>query len=140
MAKLRRKRSDTREVTRDGFRLTSVDVPQPRMIVVRDMSQLTTLGTVKGAYIKIAPQIRVSERSQFDSKAVREELLAAGAVAVVVAPTVVPDERRQTSDKPQPIMTPETLIREWFEGVKLPAAVKKAAIEEALTSVRDAGL
>jgi hypothetical protein len=116
-----------------------IDFDHPAMVILREID-----GThiVSGAYVKFAPTVRASERAAIDAKAIRERLLAAGAVAVVVAPVIVPDsiKGRQQPDKPA-VLDSEMYLREWFALVRgLPQDVVELAMPEALASVREAGL
>lgn len=122
--------------TAPGYRF--IDVEQPGMVVVRVVDGA---GSVSGAYVKVAPTLRASERTFLDTKAVRQSLLDAGAVAVIVAPVVLPDgvENREQLP-PAVIRTPEEHLRSWFDGVKAEKGMVEMALNEALQSVRAAGL
>jgi hypothetical protein len=116
-----------------------LDVPQAGMVVLRenDGERLD----VEGAYVKVSPTVRTSERFTIDQKLVRTRLLDAGAVAVIVAPVVLPDgvENREQLP-PAVIRTPEEHLRSWFAGVKAEKGMVEMALNEALQSVRAAGL
>lgn len=122
-------------------RFRFINVPQPGMVVARDFQ----VGNVTGAYVKVAPTIRSSERtSGFDQKAVRAQLLAAGALAVVVAPNLVPDAVEARTEAERPVdeaRSPESHLRQWFEGVKgAEPEIVEEAFEQAMATVGDAGL
>lgn len=57
--------------------------------------------SVAGAFVKLAPRLRRSERASFDAAAAVRALAARGAVAVVVAPVIIPDdvERRPSAGR-----------------------------------------
>jgi hypothetical protein len=126
---------------------TFVDCEQPGMVLSarRDTAHGgIDLDDAKGAYVKVAPTVRSSERSGIDTKAIRERLLAAGALAVVVAPIVVPDsmsDLSSPSSEPPRVLSPEQHLREWFAAVKGASSEQvRAALEQALVSVSEAGL
>lgn len=106
-----------------------LDVRQAGMVVLRENDGEPL--DVEGAYVKVAPTVRSSERFTLDQKLVRERLLSAGAVAVVVAPVVVPDvtEARTEALGAQETRSPERHLRDWFAGAK---AAEPEVIEEAL--------
>jgi hypothetical protein len=94
----------------------------------------------QGAYVKYAPTIRASERAAVDARGVREKLMAAGAVAVVIAPIVVPDvpvAPLETQWKPT---SAEDHVRQWFGDVKAPKQLIAEAVAEALATIGEAGL
>lgn len=130
-----------------------INFDQPGMVVVRqslgaesvlERDFLEAAGDVTGAYVKIAPTVRSSERWLVNSKAIRERILSAGAVAVVFAPVVVPDSisGQHRADQPPPMAkSPEAHLREWFDGVKGQSlSIVVEAMAEALASAGDAGL
>lgn len=123
---------------------TFLDIKQPPMLVVRSWDDALALAkdkaAVNGAYVKVAPIVQASERAKFDSRQLREDLLKSGAAAVTIAPSVVADPRT-VADKPDVrTMNAEEHLKHWFATAKLPKAVVKAALDEALTSVQEAGL
>lgn len=73
--------------------------------------------TVAGAYVKVAPTIRASEREAFDATRVVESLRGRGARAVLVAPTVVADARVETkrAEKVVSASSARDATRAWFE-------------------------
>lgn len=116
-----------------------LDVRQAGMVVIRG----DEVGDVQGAYVKVAPTIRTSERATVDQKGVRERLLAAGAVAVVVVPVVVPDavEPRTEALGAQEGRSPERHLRDWFAGAKAAGPeIIEEALGEALATVAWVGL
>lgn len=117
-----------------------LDVAQPGMLILRG----DEVGDVAGAYVKVAPTIRTSERASVDQKAVKERLLAAGAVAVVVAPVVVPDApeaRTEALEADNEARSPEWYLRDWFGGAKAAEPeVIEAALVQAVATVGEAGL
>lgn len=125
--------------------VTAVFVPCPQapMQVMREVSDVENLnGELKGAFIKYAPTVRASARKNIDARAIVRSLVDAGAAAVVVAPVVVPDGPvPDAANAPTVIVQkPVAHLRAWLDGVKATKAVKERALEEALTSVQEAGL
>ena len=119
-----------------------IDVEQPGMVISRTFEDMGEHEDVQGAYVKVQPTIRSSERMAVDDKAIRERLLAAGAAAVVVAPIVVPDGK-QAAMRPAggaKALSSEQHLRKWFEGVTAARKVVERAVSEALASVSEAGL
>ena len=135
-----------------GVRQTlTVDKPDVRMVPVFHAhmkvlrSEAETKAALKeglgGAFVKYMPTIRASERASVDTKALRDKFVAAGAVAVVIAPTIVPDRApEKASQEPRKTATAESHLKTWFDGVKAAKGVAEAALEEALKTVGEAGL
>ena len=119
-----------------------IDVRQAGMVVLRENDGEPL--DVEGAYVKVAPTVRTSERFTVDQKLVRERLLGAGAVAVVVAPVVVPDApeaRTEALGASDEARSPEWHLRDWFAGAKAadPEVIEEA-LGEALATVGAVGL
>lgn len=121
-----------------------VDISQPPMFVVRSLEAmellLKTPSRIAGSYVKVAPTIRASERTAFDSAAIRASFVAAGAIAVVVAPSVVPDAHRPTAKVAPVTVSAEQHLRNWFADTKMPRELRERALEEAIGSAHEAGL
>jgi hypothetical protein len=120
-----------------------VECPQSPMRVMRDVSELENLeGELKGAFVKVAPTVRASQRSSIDARAIVKTLTDAGAAAVVVAPIIVPDVavKDVPKDRKAAVQKPEVHLRAWLDAVKATKAIKDSALQEALTSVQEAGL
>lgn len=122
-----------------------VDCPQSPMQVMREVGDIDqaelNAGELKGAFIKVCPTVRASERQSIDARAIVQRLRNAGAAAVVVAPIVVPDGVVAAKNSPKPIVQkPDAHLRAWLDGVKTTKTIKDRALEEALTSVQEAGL
>jgi hypothetical protein len=137
MTKIRVKKPTTLTTT-----VEFIDVVQSGMVITHSFDDEPEV--VSGAFVKVQPTIRASERSGVDSKAVRERLMAAGAAAVVVAPIVVPDSTKDLLDPARPlpvILSAEQHVRDWLEGVRgASILVLERALREALASVAEAGL
>lgn len=120
-----------------------VDVPQPGMVITNG-SVCGSVELLAGAYVKVSPTLRSSERAGYDSQAVRERLLAAGAVAVVVVPVVVPDSVEDVRRAAAPTVAPklpEQHLRDWFDGVKgVDPTLVSRAMDEAAATVCEVGL
>jgi len=111
------------------------------MVVVNSVGLLAP-SEVKGAFVKVQPTVRSSERWSIDRKAVKERLLAAGARAVVVTPVVVPDSTEDVRDPARPpvALSPEMHLAEWFGSVKAEETLKSRAFDEAVNTLGAAGL
>jgi hypothetical protein len=71
-----------------GTTLRFVELPTASLIKLeRDDGR-----NVEGAFVKLTPRLRRSERAAFDASAATKALLGRGAVAVTVAPVLLPDE------------------------------------------------
>jgi hypothetical protein len=70
---------------------------------------------VEGAFVKLAPRLRRSERAAFDASAATKALLGRGAVAVAIAPVLLPDEvaRVEVGAAPRRVDARDE-IRSWF--------------------------
>lgn len=120
-----------------------ISIPDSAMVIVRDLEKELGGDQLNGAYVKVQPTLRASERASFDIKAIRTRLLAAGAVAVVSAPVVLPDARDgvlEADKAPTQHVTPEQHLRAWFETASASRKVVDKALKEALDSVHGAGL
>lgn len=137
--KQRQRQKPARESV-SGTRVEFVDVAQPGMRILKGLD----LGaeSFAGCYVKVAPVVKSSERASLDTKLVRQQLLAAGATAVVVVPVVVPDSTADMKQpKPMRRVSSEVHLKEWFDGVKAVAPkVLAEAFAEALTTIGEAGL
>lgn len=92
-------------------RLRFVELPTAPLIKLeRDDGR-----SVEGAFVKLAPRLRRSERAAFDAVAATKALLERGAVAVVIAPVLLPDEvaRVETDMTPRRVDA-RTEVRAWF--------------------------
>lgn len=120
-----------------------IPVFHARMKVIRseaDMKAALKEG-LPGAFVKVMPTVRASQRASVDSKAIRETFTNAGAYAVVVSPVIVPDGvPEKASQAPSVVATAESQLRVWFAGVKAEKGVIEAALQEALKTVGEAGL
>jgi hypothetical protein len=133
VAKLRQKRT--------GLRF--VDCSQASMIVLRDLERAKDFASgkdAKGAYVKVAPTIRAHERQSFDSKAIRDALLEAGALAVIIAPIVVPEVAAARKHEPVSQVRPEEYLKQWFAVAKSAKELGPDAMAEALQTLGEAGL
>lgn len=96
---------------------------------------------LSGVYVKLMPTIRASQRQSVDTKAIRDKYTQAGAIAVVIAPVVVPDGVQDNEpEKLKHVSTPEMYLRAWFAGVKAPKGTIEEAIQEAMKTIDEAGL
>lgn len=124
--------------------ILQLDFAQTGMIILDSLDHeersLNLADTIGGAYVKVQPTVRASERGTIDKKAIRERLLARGACAVVVDPIVIPDVRLQSPEKKRGIVTSEAHLREWFANAAGARKVVDKALKEALMTVTEAGL
>lgn len=124
-----------------------VEFPQAGMVVVRTTDEqnalLEDLERAHGAYVKVMPRIFASERSSVDASAVKRALVAGGALAVVVAPVVVPDatKGRTKADNDLPTkISPERYLKDWLAKAKAMPDVLEAALDDAMSTCGAAGL
>lgn len=117
-----------------------IEIPDAALILVRELAEAHT--DVTGAFIKVQPTIRASERSTLDVKLIRQRYLDAGAAAVVVTPIVIPDSRQGVLAPVSALErhTPEEYLRAWFENAMASPEVIERAIADALGSMSEAGL
>ena len=117
-----------------------VDRPDSNMLVVRDLSELAGVEP-RGAYIKVMPTIRASERSGLDAAGIKQRLLERGATAVVVTPIVVPDRAPSAASPERRRRTAQQWLSGWFEKVHgVDPKVAEVALSEAVESANEAGL
>jgi hypothetical protein len=97
---------------------------------------------VRGALVKLSPVIKSSERAGFDAASAKRELLAAGALAVSLAPKVVPDgivtSRRDAAIRRA--AAPHDAISAWFETAAGLDAGQRAAATDAALAIYDSAL
>lgn len=107
------------------------EVPSTRLVQVdRDAVEGTT---VAGAIVKVTAELRPSERESFDAAGVRADLLGRGAIAVIVAPVVVPEApSTEAKEEVARSVGPEEAIGAWFDGL---AAARPEDVEAARTLV-----
>jgi len=96
-----------------------------------------------GAFVKLAPKLRRSERAGFDAAAAVRSLLERGAVAAVAVPVTIPDagavpeakeERAQHTD-------PRLAVRTWFYESGIPESPESlAALDGCLRILDEVGL
>lgn len=88
---------------------------------------------VKGAIVKLAPMMRARERDSFDGAGMAKRLRDSGAIAVQLAPVVLPDDVKPDAErKVARAKSPEEAIRAYFAELKgVPEDERKEA--EALT-------
>lgn len=128
--------------TRPGVaaKVTFVERPDSDMIVVLDPALLS--GTpVSGAYVKVSPTIRSSERASFDAAGIAQQLRERGATAVIVAPIVIPDRAPIRGTVKPKRKSAGRWLEDWFSKVHgLEPEQRALALQEALASAAEAGL
>lgn len=101
-----------------------VSHPTTRMIEVDSVADvLTPSGTavarvlpdVEGAFVKLRPVLRASERASWDGGAMASRLREHGARGVVLAPVVVPDEGRLSEVARAD--SPTAAVEAWFASM-----------------------
>jgi len=97
---------------------------------------------VRGALVKLAPVIKSSERASFDAAAAKRSLLEAGAIAVALAPRVVPDgvvtSRRDAAIRRA--AAPYDAISAWFETAAGLDDDQRAAATDAALAIYDSAV
>lgn len=97
---------------------------------------------VRGALVKLAPVIKSSERSSFDAATAKRALLDAGALAVTLAPKVVPDgvvtSRRDAAIRRA--AAPHDAISAWFETAAGLDDDQRAAATDAALAIYDSAV
>jgi hypothetical protein len=113
--------------TRVGFReLAATPLVQVDHGAVGDVN-------VNGAIVKVTAELRPSEREAFDVGAIREVAILRGAIAVVVAPSVLPEvPTMEARDEVAKAPGPDEAIAAWFDGLTAPKVDVEAARELAL--------
>jgi hypothetical protein len=96
-----------------------------------------------GAFVKLTPRLRRSERASFDAAAAVKSILDRGAVAAVAVPVTIPDsgaipeakaDRAQHTD-------PRLAVRTWFYEAGIPESEESlAAIDACLRILDEVGL
>lgn len=97
-----------------GVRVTSVAVPTTRLLELAS-DDAAERADVRGAIVKLRPTIRASARASWDGGALAAALRERGAIAVLLAPTVVPDEGRLT--EVARAESPVAAIDAWFDAL-----------------------
>lgn len=140
-----KRRTKQQPGARVGEKMRFLEIEQPRMLCIYDRQVHTSdRERFQGAYVKVAPNILASQKSEYDATAIRRQLLAAGAAAVVIAPTIVPDAPEK-ADEPRvdgaAPTTPEEHLKRWFASVKgSPQPIVDEALDQALTTLSEVGL
>lgn len=130
-------------LTGDKPQVRMINVFHARMAVIKSLveEKLALKEGVGGAYIKYMPTVRASERANVDTKAIRQRFIDAGAIAVVVAPVIVPDGTpEKAAQSPRAVVSAEQHLKAWFVGVKADKRIIEQALQDALITVGEAGL
>lgn len=124
-----------------------VERPDAAMLVLRapavEVFSDHEASEFRGAYVKVMPTLRSSERSHFDAASVSAKLRELGATAVVIAPVIVPDGVAQRPEAPaeQRPRSAQQWLEQWFDNLTGAApSLADAAETEALASAEEAGL
>lgn len=122
--------------TSTGARVAFVEVPTTRLEQL-DLADVAAMNPadrdLRDAFVKVTAALRPSEREAFDGRALKEELHAAGARAVLLAVHPVaeaPD--REAKAEASTALRPEDAIAAWFDGLPVPEEDRAAAREIAL--------
>lgn len=124
--------------------LMFVEVPQAGMVITKTRGDeeklLSEPESIRGAFVKIQPLLRRSERTGFDAQGVKSRLVAAGAAAVIVDPVVVPDSMADVAVplENQTPMGPKEHLEAWFASVQTAKKLVSRALAEAMDSIDEA--
>lgn len=69
---------------------------------------------VDGAFVRLAPKLRRSEREAFDASAAKQLLRDRGAIAVVTSPVMLPDDEARPRRSRSQNVDARDEIRAWF--------------------------
>lgn len=123
-----------------------VETPAAPLFVFRDLGELEGMlaredsGSVAGAYVKVAPSLRPSEREGLDLPALRRSLEERGALGVVWEPRALPESRTESAPIPEAV-DPREAIRGWFERqAGVDDATREAALELCLRLAEEEGI
>lgn len=123
---------------RPALPIRFIEVEQPAMVIAETVDRACD---VSGAYVKAQPTIHASERAGLNASAIRKHYLEAGAVAVVIAPIVLPDARSKSLVTERgKWVSAEERIKRFFQNVQASRKVIDAAIAEAIASTNEAGI
>jgi hypothetical protein len=96
---------------------------------------------VAGAYVKLAPALRPSERAAFDGARIREELLGRGALAVRIAPRPLPESSTTATTETPVVVDTREMMRTWIDRqVGVSEHVRTRALEMVLELAEAEGL
>jgi len=108
-----------------GFQVEHVSMDTPDLVqidtwIVGGTPEPEELPPVRGAFVKLAPTIRSSDRAAFDAGAVKQVLMGAGARGVIVAPKVVADVsvRRERAEEKREQRSADEHVAAWFDAAQ----------------------
>ena len=97
------------------------EVPTPGLLVLGLEDEVTD-EMVKGRFVKLAPRLRPSQRSQWDGAAEARRLRKAGALGVTIAPVLIPEVTRAKAEKAEKAeghMNPRDHVKAWLASTHL---------------------
>lgn len=105
------------------------NVKTPGLVVIdeNDVSS-RTWPDVQGKFVKVSPLIRASQLHSFNGAEIRKELLEDGARVVVLAPRLIPDDKKLTKEVFAKTESIQDLVELWFESQHISDKERKIAI------------
>ncbi len=116
------------------------------LVVFRDLGELEAMlagetdVSVAGAYVKVAPSLRPSEREGLDLPALRRSLEERGAIGVAWEPRAVAESRTEAVATPEAV-DPREAIKDWFgRQVGVDEETRDAGLELCLRLAEEEGI
>lgn len=125
-----------------------VETPAAPLFVFRNLTDLDSVlardkeipSPIAGAYVKVAPALRPSEREGLDLPALRRSLEERGALGVAWEPRTLAESRTERVPVPEAV-DPREAIRSWFERqAGIDDATREAALELCLRFAEEEGI
>lgn len=133
--------------TPEGKNWSRVSTPAAPLIVFEDLGALEGVlagedsnVSVAGAYVKVAPALRPSEREGIDLAALRKSLEERGALGIAWEPRAVAESRTEAKEAPE-VVDPREAIRGWFKRqVGVDEETRAAGLELCLRFAEEEGI
>jgi hypothetical protein len=135
-------------IDESGRKWTHVETPAAPLIIFEDLGELeavllaeTETGVeISGAYVKVAPRLRPSEREGIDLPALRRSLEERGAIGVAWEPRALAESRTEAVPPPEAV-DPREAIEDWFgRQVGVDEETRAAGLELCLRLAEEEGV